>query len=47
MHLAKKTLKFNRNIEVGIEKENVQGTRSVIFVSTKPFQMPTVSIYPY
>ena len=43
-HMARKALQFNGNIEVSIEKENVQGTSSVIFISMKPCQMPTMSI---
>ena len=44
MHMARMVLKFNKNIEVGIEKESVQGTSSVIFIFMKPCQMPTVNI---
>ena len=46
MKMARKVLKLNRDrdIEMGIEEENVQGTSSVIFIFMKPCQMSTVSI---
>ena len=44
MHMARKAFKFNRNIEVGFEEENVQDTSSFIFISVKQCQMLTVSM---
>ena len=32
MHMARKALKFNRNIELGIRKENLQGRSSVYYI---------------